>query len=221
LIAPAGTLPSSHVAERLGERPVACLGGPAHALEAVERGAALTVASEDRRFAALVATAFRKARVFCDTSSDIVGVELAGAAKNAAALAAGAALGAGVNAAGVAAGRIYAECHALASARGARPDSFVGPVGAGDLVATVLATHSRNRRAGELLAEGVAPDRIPEMLGQVPEALTVVPVLALAMREAGVDAPATDELAALVEGRLAAERWLEAAQRPRLRTRAA
>src|SRR2546425_4607051 len=53
LIAPYGALPSAHVAERLGKRPVACVGGPAHALEAVERGAALTVASEDRRFAAL------------------------------------------------------------------------------------------------------------------------------------------------------------------------
>lgn len=221
LIAPAGKLPSAHVAARLGKRSIACLGGPAHALEAVERGAAVTVASEDRRFAALVASAFRKAGVACDTSADIVGIEFAGAAKNAAALAAGAALGAGVNAAGVAAGRIYAECHTLAEARGAQPGSFVGPAGAGDLVATVLAAHSRNRRAGELLAEGVPPERIQELLGQVPEALTVVPVLAEAMREAGVACPATEELAALVEGRLGAETWLEWAQRPKLRTRAA
>jgi glycerol-3-phosphate dehydrogenase (NAD(P)+) len=220
MIAP-GQLPSAHVVERLGDRPIGCLGGPAHALEAVERTAAVTVASEDLRFAALLASAFRKAGVTCDTSTDVVGVELAGAAKNAAALAAGAALGAGVNAAGVAAGRIYAECHALGESRGAKAASFAGPAGVGDLVATVLAEHSRNRRAGELLADGVPPGEIHELLGQVPEALTVVPVLRHAMHEAGIACPATDQLAALVEGDLAADSWLESTQRPKLRTRAA
>jgi glycerol-3-phosphate dehydrogenase (NAD(P)+) len=221
LIAPSGEAPSAHVAERLGERPVACLGGPAHALEAVERGAGVTVASTDRRYAALLAGAFRRGGVACDTSTDIIGVELAGAAKNAAALAAGAALGAGANAAGLAAGRIFAECQALATARGARPESFAGPAGAGDLVATVLASHSRNRRAGELVAEGLEPERIPEMLGQVPEALSVVPVLARAMHDAGLKCPATDGLADLVEGRLAVEIWVESARRAPARSRAA
>jgi glycerol-3-phosphate dehydrogenase (NAD(P)+) len=221
LIAPAGGLPSAYVAERLGKRPVACLGGPAHALEAVERGAGVTVASTDRRFAALLASAFRKGGVACDTSKDIVGVELAGAAKNAAALAAGAALGAGANAAGVAAGRIYAECHALATARGADPRSFAGPAGAGDLVATVLSAHSRNRRAGELLAQGLDTSEIPEMLGQVPEGLSVVPVLSRAMHAAGLPSPATDGLADLVEGRLGAESWIESARRAPARSRAA
>jgi glycerol-3-phosphate dehydrogenase (NAD(P)+) len=221
LIAPEGKLPSAHVVARLGERAVACLGGPAHALEAVERGAWVTVASRDRHFGALLASAFRKAGVSCETSADIVGVELAGAAKNAAALAAGAALGAGVNAAGVAAGRIYAECHALARARGADSASFAGPAGAGDLVATVLASHSRNRRAGELLAEGVGAEEIRDLLGQVPEALSVVPVLAHAMSEADLACPATKELAALIDGRLGAESWLESAQRTPLRSRAA
>ena len=166
LVAPAGTSPSTLVRERLGDRPAACLGGPAHAVEAVERGASLTVATRDRTFAALLSSAFRKGGVTCETSSDLVGIELAGVAKNAAALAAGAALADGPNAAGAAAGRVYAECYALAKARGADADSFVGAAGAGDLVATVLAAHSRNRRAGELLAQGMAPDDIPSVVGQ-------------------------------------------------------
>jgi glycerol-3-phosphate dehydrogenase (NAD(P)+) len=221
LIAPGGELPSSYVVDRLGKRPVACLGGPAHALEAVERGAGVTAATRDRRFGALLAGVFRKAGVSCDTSADIVGIELAGAAKNAAALAAGAALRAGVNAAGVAAGRIYAECHSLARKRGAASESFAGPAGAGDLVATVLASHSRNRRAGELLADGVDAEEIRDLLGQVPEALSVVPVLAHAMHEANLACPATEQLAALVDGRLGAEGWLESAQRVPVRSRAA
>lgn len=221
LVAPSGTSPSRLVLEVLGSRPVACLGGPAHALESVERGASLTVASPDRTFAALLASAFRKGGVTCESSTDLVGIELAGVAKNAAALAAGAALADGPNAAGAAAGRVYAECHAFAKARGANAESFAGPAGAGDLVATVLAAHSRNRRAGELLAQGRAPEEIPDVLGHVPEALHVVPVLAHAMEEAGVKAPATRELAALAEGRIRAEQWLDRGRRSSTRSRAA
>jgi 1-acyl-sn-glycerol-3-phosphate acyltransferase len=221
LVAPNGTAPSTLVAELLGKRPVACLGGPAHALEAVERGASLTVASPDPTLRALLASAFRKGGVECDKRADLIGVELAGVAKNAAALAAGAALADGPNAAGAAAGRVYAECHALAMARGASAESFTGPAGAGDLVATVLAAHSRNRRAGELLAQGTSPDEIEALLGQVPEALRVVPVLAHAMDEAGVPSPAMHELAALADGRIGADQWLAATRRVPARSRAA
>jgi 1-acyl-sn-glycerol-3-phosphate acyltransferase len=221
LVAPAGTSPTALVLDRAGQRPVACLGGPAHAGEAVRAGAAVTVASPDRTFAALLASSFRRAGLHCDTSSDLVGVELAGAAKNAAALAAGAALSAGANAAGAAAGRVYAECHALADARGASASSFTGTAGAGDLVATVLASHSRNRRAGELLAEGVDPADIPAILGQEPESLYSVPVLARAMSEAGLRGAATAQLAALAEGRIAADQWADLARRARAGPRAA
>jgi glycerol-3-phosphate dehydrogenase (NAD(P)+) len=221
LVAPTGMSPSRLALDLLGSRPVACLGGPAHALESVERGACLTVASPDRRFAALLSSALRRGGVTAETSADLIGVELAGVAKNAAALAAGAALADGHNAAGAAAGRVYAECHALAKTRGAGAESFIGPAGAGDLVATVLAAHSRNRRAGELLAKGSTPQEIPDVLGQVPEALYVVPVLARAMDDAGVPAPATRELAALAEGRIRAEQWLAGARRVPARSRAA
>jgi glycerol-3-phosphate dehydrogenase (NAD(P)+) len=221
LVAPVGTAPSELVIQRLGRRPVACLGGPAHAVESVHRGASLTVATPDRTFAALLAGAFRKAGVTCETSTDLVGVELAGVAKNAAALAAGAALADGPNAAGAAAGRVYAEVHELAKKRGAGAESFVGPAGAGDLVATVLASHSRNRRAGELLAQGMIPEDIPGVLGQVPEALHVLPVLARAMEDAGVRAPATAELAALAQGKIGAQQWLATTRRLPARSRAA
>jgi glycerol-3-phosphate dehydrogenase (NAD(P)+) len=128
-------------------------------------------------------------------------VQLAGCAKNAAALAAGIALPQGLNSAGLAAGRVYAECHALALSIGTRSETFAGLAGAGDLVATVLAPHSRNRRAGELLARGATVEEVENELGQAAEALDLVPLLAKAIRGAGIDAPATSELAALVESR--------------------
>ena len=80
-------------------------------------------------------------------------------------------------------------------------DSFTGLAGAGDLVATVLAAHSRNRRAGELLAGGATVDEVESALGQTSEALDLVPLLASAMRDRGIKAPATDELARLIESR--------------------
>ena len=104
---------------------------------------------------------FIRAGVVCEQSNDPVGVELAGAAKNAAALAAGATEAQGLNAAGAAAGHIFAEVWRYAEQLGARPESMIGLAGTGDLVATALAPQSRNRRAGELLAQGVPAAEIP------------------------------------------------------------
>ena len=78
------------------------------------------------------------------------------ARRTSAVLAAAAASAAGPNIAGAAAGKVFAEVDALARARGGRPETFAGLAGAGDLVATVVSSSgSRNRRAGELLAQGV------------------------------------------------------------------
>jgi glycerol-3-phosphate dehydrogenase (NAD(P)+) len=201
LVGPGGELPSDCVARLAGERPVACLGGPAHAGELAIGEAGLVVASDDRAFATRVARLFHGAGLECERSADMVGVQLAGCAKNAAALAAGASLSSGANRAGTAAGRIWSECHALARAQGGTAESFAGLAGAGDLVATVMASGSRNRRAGELLARGASPEGIESSIGQAAEALDSVPLLARRMREAGIEASATDRLAALVEHR--------------------
>src|SRR5439155_16946262 len=127
--------------------------------------------------------------VVCEQSSDPVGVELAGVAKNAAALAAGATESVGLNAAGAAAGHIFLEVWRFAERQGARPESMIGLAGTGDLVGTALAPQSRNRRAGELLAAGVPASEIPPRIGQAVEALESVPLLARALTAAGVEAP--------------------------------
>ena len=128
---------------------------------------------------------FIRAGVVCEQSNDPIGVELAGAAKNAAGLAAGATEAQGMNAAGAAAGHIFAEVWRYADGQGARPESLLGLAGTGDLVATVLAPQSRNRRAGELLAAGVPAAEIPERIGQTVESLESVPLLARALNHAG------------------------------------
>ncbi len=208
LVPPDGTPPTIVLSQRFGGERVACLGGPAHAQEMVHAGAALVAASSDEELARLLAQLFTRAGVVCEQSNDPVGVELAGAAKNAAALAAGATEAQGLNAAGAAAGHIFAEVWRHAEALGARPESMIGLAGAGDLVATALARESRNRRAGELLAAGVPAAEIEGRVGQAVEALESVPLLALALERSGVPAPVTGALARLIAGELPLEEWV-------------
>jgi glycerol-3-phosphate dehydrogenase (NAD(P)+) len=149
-----------------------------------------------------------RAGVVCEQSNDPVGVELAGAAKNAAALAAGATEAQGLNAAGAAAGHIFAEVWRYAEGLGARPESLIGLAGTGDLVATALAPQSRNRRAGELLAKGVPAAEVPGRVGQAVESFDLVPLLANALEQAHVDAPVTSGLARLIAGELPLDDWV-------------
>jgi|HubBroStandDraft_3_1064219.scaffolds.fasta_scaffold63213_1 glycerol-3-phosphate dehydrogenase (NAD(P)+) len=208
LVPPHGRPPTSVLSASFGPERVACLGGPAHAQEMVHAGAALVAACAEEELARALAQVFTRAGVVCEQSNDPVGVELAGAAKNAAALAAGATEAQGLNAAGAAAGHIFAEVWRYADGLGARPESMIGLAGAGDLVATALARESRNRRAGELLAAGVPATEIPQRIGQAIEALESVPLLARALESAGVGAPVTSALSRLISGELPLDEWV-------------
>jgi glycerol-3-phosphate dehydrogenase (NAD(P)+) len=208
LVPPEGLPPTMVLSTRFGPHRVACLGGPAHAQEMVHEGAGLVAASSDEELTRVLAQVFTRAGVVCEQSNDPLGVELAGAAKNAAALAAGATEGQGLNAAGAAAGHIFAEVWRYAEGLGARPESMIGLAGAGDLVATALARDSRNRRAGELLAVGVPAAEIPASIGQAVEALESVPLLARALEAAGVGAPVTSALGRLISGELPLDEWV-------------
>ena len=208
LVPPLGTPPTSVLTERFGADRVACLGGPAHAQEMVHAGAALVAACAEEELARALAQVFTRAGVVCELSNDPIGVELAGAAKNAAALAAGATEAQGLNAAGAAAGHIFAEVWRYAETLGARPESMIGLAGAGDLLATALARESRNRRAGELLAAGVPAAEIPARIGQAVEALESVPLLAHALEAASVGAPVTSALGRLISGELPLDDWV-------------
>jgi glycerol-3-phosphate dehydrogenase (NAD(P)+) len=208
LVPPDGRPPTAVLSAIFGARRVACVGGPAHAQEMVRSGAGLVVACVEEELARALAQIFTRAGVVCEQSNDPIGVELAGAAKNAAALAAGATEAQGANAAGAAAGHIFAEVWRYAEGLGARPESMIGLAGVGDLVATALARESRNRRAGELLAGGVPASEIPTRIGQAVEALEWVPQLARTLEAAGVEAPVTGALGRLISGELPLDEWV-------------
>jgi glycerol-3-phosphate dehydrogenase (NAD(P)+) len=208
LVPPDGHQPTAMLSQAFGTHRAACLGGPAHAQEMVHAGAALVAASRDQQLAATLAQVFKRAGIVCEQSNDPLGVELAGTAKNAAALAAGATEAQGLNAAGAAAGHIFAEVWRYAEHMGARPESLIGLAGAGDLVATALAPESRNRRAGELLAAGMPASEIPAQIGQAAESLETVGLLAGSLSRAGIEAPVTNALAQLISGELPLADWV-------------
>jgi glycerol-3-phosphate dehydrogenase (NAD(P)+) len=221
LVQPLGQLPNEYVGRRIRARSIASLGGPAHAREAAAGMAALVLGSSDEDLRAQLGEVFDRAGLVCERSDDVVGVEMAGVAKNAASLGAAAAEAHGLNAAGIAAATIWRECVEYALASGAQLDTFIGLAGVGDLTATVLAPGSRNRRAGELLGAGVAADQIPGQIGQASEGLDSVPLLAESMARAGIGAPGLDGLAALISGRIDPGEWVAGLRRAERGRRAA
>jgi glycerol-3-phosphate dehydrogenase (NAD(P)+) len=213
LIAPQGQLPAEYVGERVRARAIACLGGPAHAREAVSGSAALVLGSADVDLRAQLGEVFDRAGLFCERSGDVTGVEMAGAAKNAAALAAAAAEPHGLNAAGIATAEIWRECIEYAIDRGAELDTFSGLAGVGDLTATMMAPAGRNRRAGELLGTGTPAEQIQDIIGQASEGLDTTPLLAQAVAASGARAEALNGLAALIRGEIGAEDWVAGLRR--------
>ena len=135
-------------------------------------------------------------------NDDLVGVELCAAAKNVIALAAGGAdgLGLGDNAKAALVARGLAEMGRLADAAGARPETFAGLAGMGDLIVTCWAKSGRNRRAGELIARGAQPEEAARTIGMVVEGLTTAPVLRDLAHRLGLELPITEGVCAVLGG---------------------
>jgi glycerol-3-phosphate dehydrogenase (NAD(P)+) len=184
-------------------RPVAVLSGPNIADE-ISRGlpAAAVIASDDLELAVRLQLAVHSILFRVYVSDDIAGVELCAAAKNVIALAAGGAdgLGLGDNAKAAVVARGLAEMRRLAEAAGARPDTFAGLAGMGDLIVTCWAPTGRNRRAGELIARGATQEEAVREIGMVVEGLTTAPVLRDLAHRLGVEVPITEGVCAVLEG---------------------
>lgn len=173
--------------------PIAVLSGPNIAREIADGlPAPSVVASEDpavaREFQTLLGTS--SFRVY--TNDDVIGVELAGALKNVVALGAGAVDGMrlGDNAKAGFITRGLAEIARLGVAAGANPLTFAGLAGFGDLVATAFSQHSRNRTAGELLAQGRTLEEVSRALGgQVTEGIGTTAAACRLAERFGVEMP--------------------------------
>jgi glycerol-3-phosphate dehydrogenase (NAD(P)+) len=188
---------------RVAGRPVAVLSGPNMA-EEIGQGlpTAAVIASDDGYLAGQLQHAVNSTVFRAYVNPDVVGVELCAAAKNVIALAAGAVdgLDLGDNAKAALIARGLAEMARLGEAAGARPETFAGLAGMGDLVVTCWSRHGRNRHAGELIAKGLAPQQAIAEIGQTVEGLTTAPVLRDLSHKLGVELPITEGVCAVLSG---------------------
>jgi len=184
-------------------RPVAVLTGPNIAEEiARDFPAAAVIASEDEQLALELQAAINSVTFRVYVSDDVLGVELCAASKNVIALAAGGAdgLGLGDNAKAALMARGLAEMARLAEAAGGKSETFAGLAGMGDLVVTCWSKSGRNRRAGELIAQGTDPAEAVKQIGMVVEGLTTAPVLRDLSRRLGIELPITEGVCAVLSG---------------------
>jgi glycerol-3-phosphate dehydrogenase (NAD(P)+) len=191
---------------------VGVLSGPSFALEVARRQpTALVVASLDRslREAAVEALHSDSLRIY--TSTDPVGVEVGGAVKNVLAIATGIAdgMGLGMNARAALITRGLAEMTRLGVALGAKPETFMGLSGLGDLVLTATGDLSRNRKVGLRLAQGVPLPRVLAELGHVAEGVYSAPTALQRARDAQIEMPISEAVVRVLEGRLTPAKALE------------
>jgi len=136
------------------------------------------------------------------TNDDVVGVEFCGAVKNPIAVAVGMSdgLGYGDNSRASLITRSIAEITRLGAIQGAHIATVTGLAGIGDLIATCTSRHSRNRRAGELLAKGASPAEVERQVGQVVEGIPTAYALHDLAGRLGIEMPVTENVYQVLEG---------------------
>lgn len=187
--------------------PVVALSGPSHA-EEVGRGipTGVVAAADQLSDAEFVQDLFMNHRFRVYTSRDRTGTEVCAALKNVIALCAGCCdgLGFGDNTKALLITRGLAEINRLGQALGAQKDTFLGLAGMGDLIVTCTSMHSRNRRCGILIGQGVEPTQAVKEIGAVVEGYYAAANARFLAQRTGVEMPiAQAAYEVLYEGRLA------------------
>ncbi|MDE3002165.1 MAG: NAD(P)-dependent glycerol-3-phosphate dehydrogenase [Gemmatimonadota bacterium] len=178
------------------------LSGPSFAHEVAERApTAVVVASRSQDAAEHVQDAFQTPWFRSYTNNDVIGVELGGALKNVIALAAGmtAGLGYAHNTTAALMTRGLAEMARLGLAMGARPATFYGLAGMGDLVLTCTGSLSRNRTVGYRLGQGESLDAILLDMKAVAEGVKTAPAVRELAHRHDVEMPIVEEVCSIVE----------------------
>jgi len=202
---------SQVVHQELPGHPVGVLSGPNLAKEIMAGAATATVlAMQDRAVAESLQALFAGETFRVYTNDDLVGCELGGVCKNVIAIAAGMAdgLGTGDNTRASIMTRGLAEITRIGMAQGGSPLTFAGLAGMGDLIATCISSQSRNRTVGQKLGEGMTIDEVITEMDQVAEGVKSCRAVQDMARQAGVEAPITDQVVAVChEGASAAEAY--------------
>lgn len=197
--------PTQIIDEVLHPAAVAALSGPNIAQELAHcLPATIVAACENVEVATQIQETFSSQWLRVYTNSDLVGVELAGAAKNVIAIAAGIVDGlkAGDNAKAALLARGLAEIQRLGVAMGARAETFAGLAGLGDLVTTCISPVGRNRSAGELIGKGKKIDEVVASTASVIEGIPTTRSVYQLAQQYEVDMPIVEAVhGVLFEGK--------------------
>jgi glycerol-3-phosphate dehydrogenase (NAD(P)+) len=202
-----GLMPHEVQAQVAPQLKAGALNGPSFAQEvARSQPTALVAASPHASVREALVQAFHGPALRVYANDDIVGVEVGGAVKNVLAIATGLCdgLDLGLNARAALITRGLAEMTRLGVALGAKPETFMGLSGLGDLVLTATGDLSRNRKVGLLLAQGLSLEQAVTSLGHVAEGVYSARTVLQRARQLGVDMPITEAVVTLLDGHLKA-----------------
>lgn len=186
---------SEVLGEEIPNNPIVVLSGPSHA-EEVALGMPTTVvaSSAEKKYADYIQSVMSNNTFRIYINDDIIGCELGGSLKNVIALCAGICdgMGFGDNTKAALMTRGITEIARLGVALGGKSETFAGLTGIGDLIVTCTSVHSRNRRAGMLIGQGITPEEAIDRVGTVEGYLCTKSAYALAQKM-GVDMPITEQ----------------------------
>jgi len=186
---------SEVIEEELPKNPIVVLTGPSHAEEvALGIPTTVVVASKNMQYADYIQSIMSNNTFRIYINDDVIGCELGGSFKNIIALCAGICdgMGLGDNTKAALMTRGITEIARLGVALGAKDETFAGLTGIGDLIVTCTSMHSRNRRAGILIGQGVSPVEAVERIGTVEGYICTKTAYALAQK-VGIDMPITEQ----------------------------
>ena len=178
-----------------GKCPVVVLSGPSHAEEVGRHiPTGVVAAADDLKDAELVQDLFMNPRFRVYTSDDRIGTEICAALKNVIALCAGICdgMGFGDNTKAALMTRGLTEIARLGVALGGRRETFAGLSGVGDLIVTCTSMHSRNRRCGILIGQGMPTEQAVQEIGAVVEGYYAAATARALAQKAGVEMPITE-----------------------------
>ena len=197
------TLLSDVIAQELPYNPVVILSGPSHAEEvALGVPTSLVAACSDKAIAQYVQDELISPVLRVYIHDDVVGVEIGGALKNVIALCCGICDGMklGDNTKAALMTRGLTEIARLGVKMGAKADTFAGLTGMGDLIVTCMSMHSRNRRFGILIGEGVPADEALKQIGMTVEGYHAAAVIARLCEKYDVEMPISNQCYTILYG---------------------
>ncbi|MFZ2538384.1 MAG: NAD(P)H-dependent glycerol-3-phosphate dehydrogenase [Oscillospiraceae bacterium] len=188
---------SEVIQEELPDNDVVILSGPSHA-EEIARGVPTTIvaACKNRKSAEYIQDLLMNTNLRVYVNDDIIGVELGGALKNIIAVCAGVCdgLSLGDNTKAALITRGLAEIARLGIAMGAQGETFTGLTGMGDLIVTCTSMHSRNRRCGIFIGQGLSADDATKRVGMTVEGCVAAKAAYKLSQKYNIEMPITEQL---------------------------